>query len=177
MTQRGQRSRFPRIGGSYRRKVSWDRGPRGDLASTAGGVQLFTTAVQAAVDDLTVVRVRGELLISLLAASTVGSFMSFAFGMCIVTENAFGVGVTAVPAPFSDGAWDGWLVHLQGTVLAQTADPNGGNSDSYRAIIDSKAMRKTHQTDVMIGVIEWHDEVGVVSVESVLQTRHLSKLP
>jgi len=174
---RGRMSRFPRINESLRRRVSWASGPRGDVSLTTAGAGLFTTAAQATIDDLTIVRVRGELLVMLKEASTAGSQFPWAFGMCVVTENAFGVGVTAVPAPFTDVAWDGWLVHQQGVVRQELLNGPPDEANTYRAIIDSKAMRKTHATDVLIGIVEVHTESGTAQFIANLVSRHLSKLP
>ena len=173
----GQRSRFPRTGGKGRRKVSWAGGPRGDLTITADGVSLFTVGQQATVDDLTLIRTHGELLVVMLDGSVLDASISYAFGMCVVTENAFGAGVTAVPAPFADIAWDGWMVHFQGTMFSENADPLSAISSANRHVIDSKAMRKTYATDVLVAVLETESETLDTETKFFLRSRTLSKLP
>jgi len=176
---RGLRSSFRRTNVSgLRRKVSWSGGPRGDINTFANEVVVFGTGQQANVDDLTIVRVRGELVLALMDGTVVDSQITYAFGMCVVSENAFNVGVTAVPAPFDDIAWDGWFVYHQGSVIFQgTLNTPSGGSNFSRVEIDSKAMRKTHATDVTVAVIQFHNEAGAVDLQVRLASRMLSKLP
>ena len=170
-------SRFQRTSGQ-RCKVSWAGGPRGVFQNvTAAQVTLFAVGSQANVDDLTLVRIRGELLVQISNASAVNSGFQWAFGMCVVSENAFGIGATAIPAPFTDIAWDGWMVHLQGSNFYDTLDLTANLADTVRVVIDSKAMRKTHATDVLCALLETHDEIGTASLDAHLVSRTLSKLP
>jgi hypothetical protein len=46
-----------------------------------------------------------------VSTGTFDGFDGVAFGLCIVSENAFNAGVAAVPTPIADEAWDGWIVH------------------------------------------------------------------
>ena len=82
---------------------------------------MFPTAVTAVVDNLTVVRTRGSLVLQLNTASAINEGFQWALGICNVTQNAAGIGVTAVPDPFIDMAWDGWFVHEQGFLTATSA--------------------------------------------------------
>ena len=161
-----------------RRKVTWTAGPGGILSPASTTVSLFGTSQQATLDDQTIIRTRGELLLSLLTAAAAQQGFQWAFGICIVSENAFGVGVTAVPAPLADVAWDGWYVHHQGALKAGTATPAQEASDGTvnRLIIDSKAMRKIHFSDVVVAVLETV-EVGTATMHAELHTRQLAKLP
>jgi len=143
-------------GAGRRRKVSWSPSPSGQITGISiSSSNLLGTNQQALLDDLTLVRTRGSLLVKLAADANVEEGFIWAFGLCNVTENAAGIGVTAVPAPLTDIAWDGWFVHetgqcLQTTEVYDVADPG----ISQRVQIDSKAMRKTHATDVIVGVFE-----------------------
>jgi len=125
------------------------------------------------------VRTRGELLLTISAISAAGDgFPRLAAGICIVSENAFGVGVTAVPTPLTDIAWDGWLWHSMGACFGQVSG-NFGNDGAQviRWVIDSKAMRKIKQTDISIGVIELGTETGTATLLADLNTRELVKIP
>ena len=163
-----------------RRRVSWSAGPSGSFgAASASSVLLAPVAAQAVLDDLTVIRVHGHLLLYLVTgggASAEG--FTWAFGMCNVTENAAGIGVTAVPDPVADIAWDGWFVHEQGILLlpGTTLDPASA-AVVQRVTIDSKAMRKTHESDTIVAVLGI-TETGEGSVMNAsLETRILDKLP
>ena len=161
----------------HSRKVSWAEGPAGSTgALTASGNSLFGTAQQFILDDLTVIRMHGELEVMLTAASAVLEGVSWAFGMAIVSENAAGIGVTAVPAPLTDVAWDGWLVHEEGVLFARDATPLDDPNLLIHREIDSKAMRKSHATDVLIACFEIA-EVGTATAGAVLISRQLVKLP
>ena len=170
--------RFVGQGRTPRRRVSWSPGPNGILSPASTAVSLFPTGSQAVVDDLTLVRTRGELLLVLLTSSIAQGGFQWAFGMCVVTDNAFTVGgVGAVPAPLLDIAWDGWFFHSQGALKS----PSGTIADMssarvLRVPIDSKAMRKLHNTDVVIGVLETV-EVGTATMHAELRSRLLDKLP
>ena len=147
------------------------------MSGTIASVLAFPTTSVANEDDLTIVRTRGELLVFLDAQTQVDSGFSYAFGMCIVTQNAAGVGVTAIPAPSADLAWDGWFVHLQGTVFASVADPVGNVKNTHRYQIDSKAMRKMHLTDTVVAVFETFAELGTAEFSASFESRLLLKLP
>jgi len=146
-------SSFPRVRG-VRRAVSWVVGPLGlSTALTATGSSLSTTGTQAIADGLTLVRTRGNVAVDLGLVPDIigGNFFTLSLGLCIVSENAAGIGITATPSPFTDIAWDGWLWHWTG----MAGFVNGTNAALGTNIeIDSKAMRKFKATDVLVGVME-----------------------
>jgi len=170
-------SRFPRTG--QRRSVSWVFGPTGSIGAATASTSVFSLGLQFLSEDLTVVRTRGELLLGLsTVTSALDGFGQVAFGMCIVNENASGIGVTAVPSPFDDIGWDGWLVYWTGALFGvSTTVDNAEGLANVRIPIDSKAMRKTHATDVMLGVIQFSTEIGAAVVTAKLNSRVLVKLP
>ena len=136
---------------------------------------LFSVGRQATVDGLTIVRTRGNMLVRLQVSDGVASGMLFGFGMCVVTENAFGIGITAVPHPLVDEDWNGWFVHWQGQLAGSSLSSEGVSTK--RLEIDSKAMRKIKNTDVIIGVMESAGEVGSVTLAIDFISRVLFKLP
>ena len=117
--------------------------------------------------------------------AALSGFSECAFGICIVSENAFGIGVTAIPSPIADIEWDGWFVYrtfalVSADAVAAASVSHSGSSPllwSARFDIDSKAMRKFKESDVMVGVIEFQSEIGTATVDATLNTRILSKLP
>ncbi len=178
MVQRN-RSRFLRTSGSgSRRRVSWGVGPRGAVNGVAADqTLLFNIGAEAIVDDLTLVRTRGQLIAWVDNSASVGSDIGVAFGICIVTQNAAGIGVTAVPEPFTDLGWDGWLYHTQFHIGSDGTETDGSEFTARAIEIDGKAMRKLHNTDNILGVIQFHDEVGTFIGNARLETRMLFKLP
>ena len=139
---------------------------------------LFAEGAASGEDGTTHIRLRGELLLALTSVGSVlDGFPEVAAGVCIVTDNAFGVGITAIPDPIVDQAWDGWLWYWTGAIIATNATLGRGSvSAEVRLSIDSKAMRKFKATDVMCGVISTADEVGVAGMQATLNTRALDKL-
>ena len=173
-------SRFPQRNVGSRRKTAWSIGPfQSGLSISAAGSALITTGSQVTDDGITQVRLHGEVnayLNSLDAADS--GFPRNAIGFCYVSENAFNVGVTAVPAPLTDIGWDGWLFHRQFSLRGETTADSKGNAGSaqVRFLIDSKAMRKTRQSDVLICVFEAGTEVGTSTLNIDVTSRILDKL-
>ena len=142
------------------------------VSQTADGSTLFGTAQAATADGLTIVRTRGDLLIRLVTSDAITSGFDVGFGMCVVSENAAGVGISAVPRPLDDPAWDGWFVYWTGVVKGLIVD----NSASVRINIDSKAMRKIKDTDVVVAVAQGGTEIGAATLNMDLRSRILLKL-
>ena len=175
-----RRRQFSR-GTGVRRLTGWSEGP-GDFPTlqsiTGASVGIVGQGAQSNSEGLTVVRIRGVIGLTLTAADAALSGFRGAFGICRVSENAFGIGVTAVPAPLTDRFWDGWMWHqhyylMQAAVFsAQIA----GGSALVTIPIDTKAMRKVPATDIIVLVGE-HIESGTAVMNVTASTRLLAKLP
>jgi len=174
-------SRFPRISAGNRRKVGWDGGPSSTTtALTAAGASLWSIGSLVGSDGGTLVRTRGQFsaFLSVVGAIQDG-FVNGAVGIGVVSENAFGVGITAVPHPLTDDSWDGWLFHrymgqMRGSA---TTELFRFPMEAFRWEIDSKAMRKLKETDVIVGVTELGTLIGAATVIYQADTRMLIKLP
>ena len=155
-----------------RRRTGWATGVTGDQTLTVATVALFGTGTQALQDGLTIVRTRGEFLAFVSSVDAVTSGMRVGVGICVVTENAFGAGVGSVPTPIADLQWDGWLWHSMGHVFGVAAEGAG----FWRQEIDSKAMRKMKEDDIIVAVLEVSQEVGTVTLQTKIKSRTLFKL-
>ena len=165
-----------------RRRTTWGLGP--GLITSQNAVSSSSTflvgaqTAEATVDGLTIVRIRGMISLSLGLATAAQDGFSGAFGICIVTQNAAGVGVTAMPEPVTDLSWNGWLWHqffaFQSGVVSSSSNP--GPKDMLHIEIDSKAMRKIRVTD-NVALIGQVTELGTSTMEVFGATRSLSKLP
>ncbi len=169
-----------------RRTTTWSDGPKSTLtgqvlASTGKSIWATGFAV-AAGTSLTLVRTRGEILLQLDLATAAGDGFLGAIGLGIVSGDAFGIGSTAMPGPFSDPGWPGWWWHQYFSVRGVAAQSAGAdvarnaNSD-LRIDIDSKAMRIVKENESMFGMVEIGAELGTASLTYLGQTRVLLKLP
>ena len=158
---------------SNRRRVGWSIGPGGRSQRSAIGKFLMPVGATAFIDGLTLIRTRGELVVRSASVGSVNDEMIGAFGIADVTAAAFAAGGASIPGPFTDADWDGWIWHQFFTVggLAN----NGSGVGRY--VVDSKAMRKTTATNVVVAMGEVGVETGVVTLDVSLETRILDKLP
>ena len=170
----------PRGRTTSRRRTSWVVGPGSSILTLSGaGATLWNVGAQSLQDGITIVRIRGEVFLEQVTATSVGDgFQAYTLGLCIVNENAFGIGVTAVPAPVTDISWDGWIWHHSGAAIdsLETTEVARGPGSAIRIPIDTKAMRKFKSTDVLIGVVEMGTEVGTANVQLTAASRVLVKL-
>jgi len=167
--------------GSQRRRRGWDFGPGGNDVSTlsASGELILGQGFAAAIDGLTIARIRGSLQAYLTAASAAGSGFHCAIGICIVNEDAFSVGSSAVPDPIADALWDGWMYHRFFDLHAQTttlADGVNAVSAGIQFEVDTKAMRKMRDEDVLTAKVEVV-EVGTSTMDVWFDSRALFLLP
>ena len=170
-----RRGRFPSRG--VARAVAWSPGPSGITSSiSASGASLFGGTAVADQDDETIVRTRGRLLVQLVSADALSAGFEWGFGMCVVSQNAAGIGVTAVPSALTDIGWDGWFVHETGDVRATSSMQQADDAWTQLVEIDSKAMRKLHDTDVIVASFDVLETPAAVMQVSLI-TRMLAKLP
>ncbi len=163
---------------SQRRLTSWGLGPGGTVALpiSASGAFAFATVAVPTETGLTVVRTRGEVLLTLITAT--GSLDGFrgAFGIGIATDRATAIGITALPSPISDEDQDMWLYHRYFTVVANiSTEADFGLSAALRFEVDSKAMRKLPIGMAIFAAIEVV-EVGAAVMDASFNSRLLLKL-
>ena len=130
----------------------------------------------------TIVRIRGMLSFYLDLSTAAGDGFNGAFGMGIISADAFGAGSAAFPGPFFDADWPGWIVHrywhLHGIAAqSQGADvPVNAFADVQHLELDSKAMRKQGANEILFGMVETAVETGTAGMRFVADTRILDKL-
>ncbi len=86
-----------------------------------------------------------------------------AFGMCVVTEDAFAAGVASIPGPFTDAGSDVWFVHqfmMHSFQFASGVGIEGQFGNQYE--IDSSAMRKVSEEQRVVLVVENGSANGAV---------------
>ena len=151
-----------------RREISWLDLPftsTGFVADSAA-IMLSLTAFEKARRPFTIVRTYLEILFlsDQIAAS---ESQLAALGICVISDQAEAIGITAVPTPLTDLASDYWLLHqvLVGDftfVSAVGVDAQAGR----RYTIDSKAMRKVSddQDVVVVGEADAISEGCVITL-------------
>ena len=178
-----RRSAFPARGRTRSRQVAWALGPEAtqEVVSSTGKT-LWTSGVQLVAEvETTIVRIRGLFSIYLTLGTSPQDGFAGAAGIGIVNSDAFGIGTTAIPNPQTDLEWPGWIWHSffdVRSIAGQAANEDIGiNSGSavLRLPIDSKAMRKFHQFETLVGMVGVV-ESGVASAEFHADTRILAKL-
>ena len=102
----------------------------------------------------TLVRTRGSLSVMISVSGTVKNQIQGAFGMIVVSQEAFNAGLASLSTPFDD-ATRAWFVYEPITMYAVGLTP-GGNDQSaqFRAVIDSRGQRKLKEGDVLVTMIE-----------------------
>jgi len=159
-----------------KRATTWTVAPNAiDMAFSTSSQQIWTNGVVLVTEDkATIVRVRGEMGFFLRSLTALGDGFRVACGLCLVTDQAFAIGSTAVPGPISELDWDGWLWHrffdIRG-VTATIADGVNAGAVQLRVPIDSKAMRKWDEGMTLIGVTE-----VVISGTAVLEQQGDARL-
>ncbi len=171
---------FTRGRSQPKRMVTWDSGPQMvDGARASTGSDFWTTGVQLVGEArVTIVRIRGVLRIHLLTATAAGDGFFGALGIGLINSEAFTAGITSSPTPFADPNWPGWLYHSYfdvRSVTATIADGVNAASASLLHVIDSKAMRKMGENEILMGVVEVV-ESGTATIEFQGDTRVLFKL-
>jgi len=123
------------------------------LASAAAITHTMSTAEKAK-RPFTVLRTRIELNFRSDQTGALETQLG-AFGLCVVTDQAVGIGVSAVPTPATDIESDAWFVHqvLLNEFLFITGAGIAENA-GRRYVIDSKAKRKVNDDEQVIIVAE-----------------------
>ena len=130
---------------------------------TASKVLLASTAGFGLGTAGTIVRTRGWLSIRPTVENTSIS-LDGAFGIAVVSGTAVALGITAIPGPFTDDDWSGWLVHQYWGYRFLVSTAVGTELPALNFEIDSKAMRKVGGDEGIVLVGE--SRVGGVQVLS-----------
>ena len=99
----------------------------------------------------TVIRTRGELSVIPNPLTATAEVVG-AWGLAIVSDQAFAIGITAVPGPFDEADWDGWFAWGSFSFNWAVADATGRQHAAVTIVVDSKGMRKvtTNETIVLV---------------------------
>ncbi len=101
----------------------------------------------------TVIRVRGMLGIE-SDNQAVSEEPFGAFGVCVVSDQANAIGITAIPTPYTDPESDLWLLHQFWNAPVSFASAVGIWTMGKDYVLDSKAMRRMSSDQTLAFVIE-----------------------
>ncbi len=132
--------------------------------ASAGATILASFAFET---PATIVRIRGMLSIELQTYAA-DLDIAGAVGMGIVSAEAFAAGVASVPEPFTDADWGGWMMWRSFAHRFEFVSNTGSFFPAeWTMEIDSKAMRKVDNNEVLIIVAE--SQSGAIAVASPLR--------
>ena len=186
------RSLRPRVSQASKRQTSWTAGPGSgggqaeQLILGATGSGIWGTAIVPLVEGLTIVRMRGELLVYLTLAAAVNEGVVGAAGILLVSDEAFAAGVASIPTPLDDVDFDEWIWYKTFSLKAASVIAGGASTDADHMLsvsaaarfeIDSKAMRKFPVGKSLVAVMEVIEQGTGASITANIQTRTLVKLP
>ena len=77
-----------------------------------------------------------------------------AFGMCVVSQEAAAAGAASIPGPFTEAESDLWFVHQYIYSSMVFGDATGFRNFDQQYEVDSKAMRKVTEEEVVAIMVE-----------------------
>ena len=158
--------RSSRSGGKTRYEWTPAFGESVALAAGAAVAFLLGTATQSE----TVMRVRGELLLSLDGPADLDSTVA-GWGIMVLPPGAVAGGVTAVPS--TDGEAD-WLAYGRVPLRAEQLASGSDAQWWSRVMVDSKAMRRLREADELALVVENATLAGGVGMNVTFGLRILT---
>ena len=141
-----------------------------DLAPGATSVtDMLATRSDFQVTDLTVTRVRGEIVVSPLSSSDVERAMFM--GIIVVSQQAEAAGAGSVPDPSLDNA--DWL-WFSGVNFVRSFYNDAGTDRAYiparTIVIDSKAQRKMNEENKTLAFVVKNQGAGTLEFEMYART-------
>ncbi len=146
-------SRGNRVG-TYRRATSWLRSPLLTGPDTLAAASAVIDSLFITGEPTTIIRIRGAIAVTSDQFASSETWIG-AVGVCVVSDQANAIGVTAVPTPVTDADSDLWMMHqyFQGAVAFSTAA--AFDFQRYTQFpFDSKAMRKMNEDESLLFVVE-----------------------
>ena len=143
--------------GGPKRRTKWE-GAQIDLGNIAIGSPGFTVVIPETLlendPNSTVVRVRGELMVSSDTASSSDSFGFCSVGIMLVDSKALAAGIASLQTPATDigSDWLYWDVFNIGEAGASHTERSILSTN--RHVVDSKAMRKVGSNQALVLVAE-----------------------
>ncbi len=151
-----RRSGFSHLSGR-KRTTTWSLGTGGvtqQAIITTGKTLLGSGIVLVTEDTATIVRTHGYFWAGVQQASAALDGFIGAFGIGLVSDQAFAAGIASIPTPFTDAEWDGWFLWGSFSLAWDFDDATGVRFSMLNHIVDSKAMRKVSDNETIVLVAE-----------------------
>ena len=165
----------PRVTARTKQRLSWDLGPGGGAPTgfSAATTGILGAGVSPLVGTITIRRLRGEILYSILSLAAATDRVRMTSGIAVVSTDAFvDVGATAMPDPDDDMAYP-WLWWDTVLINPETTTVGLDGITSIRRVVDSKAMRIMREDQILAWMVQFLDESGTVSAAVGGNTRIL----
>ena len=148
----------------------------GLVTSSAATVKgAFTVGLALTEAAATLVRTRGMLAVRVAAAAAGNSITRGALGMIVVSQDAFDIGLTALPGPLSDSQND-WFLWVPFTLMHDDQLAEFDSKFVASVPFDSRGMRKLKFGDVLAAVLEVDSDLSGSALDAALVLRTQTKL-
>ncbi len=159
---------------SSRRQVTWVGSADQNYVAVATGANVILQSFDAFANGMekpTITRVRGQVSVGPQAGSADLDIVG-AWGMAIVSNQAFAAGQASIPGPFDEDGWDGWLAHGYFSMKLDVTTDVGRLLIDRVQEIDSKGQRKVSDNETIVIMAE--SNTGAFDIS--LQFRMLLKM-
>jgi len=154
---------------TLRRKTGWIApADQGYVSVASGGatlVQSFDPAA-AGLPAPTIVRTRGQLSVKPQSFAADVAIIG-AWGIAVVSDQAFGIGITAIPKPFINADWGGWFAWGSFSHRLEFQDATGMIFGPPPVEVDSKGMRKVTDNETIVMIAE--SQAGALDISMPLR--------
>ena len=142
------------------RLTQWIGPPDQAYVNVAGGGATLVSS-STFEEPITLIRNRGVFSVAPQSPAADLEFVG-AIGIGIVSAEAVAIGITAIPTPFTDADWGGWMVWRSFAGVWDVSSDIGRAISSWTLEIDSKAMRKISPNEAGVLVVE--SQSGAIQV-------------
>ena len=165
-----------------RRPTSWlgsfDNAYITVAVNTAQFITLVAETTLESFPEPTIVRIRGALDVVSGNNGAAGEVSRWGAGIALFTRTAVGIGASALQSPLTDTFWDGWMWWATGVLengVSNDINDKPAPQSAVQRDIDSKAMRKVGNDEVLCLMFEVSATAGTVDAKFAVATRVLVK--
>jgi len=149
-----------------KRQTTWVGPADQGYVAVASGAKVLVASFDpdsSSLKKTTLIRTRGMMSVRPATLST-GIDLIGAWGLAVVSDQAFGIGITAIPGPFTNAGWDGWFAWGSYSFSWDDATSVGRAIASIQFEVDSKGMRKVSDNETVVVVAEQQGGGATVSM-------------